>query len=166
VHIDVHTGLGPHGVDTLMLKTMGGEQGAERAKAIEIFGDPKKAGSGRGEKFIISGEEGVSDASTGYEETVGFTAGYLDLLGYEDAHTYTQEFGTVPTVFVFRAMIREHAAYINTPFDSWEREYASHRLRSVFYPQDNDWMASIQARGLTAMKQALTYLSAQAQAQA
>jgi hypothetical protein len=90
--IDVHTGLGPSGRDTMLA-----EGGAETVSLVrEVFGQPNQPGG-----YIAGDLEDDENAAAGYEDTKGFSASLLTAMvqagcaGWRRAHGVTQEFGTV-----------------------------------------------------------------------
>ena len=121
--LDVHSGLGPVGVDTLMppLSSSGGAvDDATNAAAVEaIFGSP--AGTDvLGQDFLLGANPAASsgaDASSGYELTRGSTENYLLHLagagGWARALQVTQEFGTLPGPLVLRGMVIERAEWLH-----------------------------------------------------
>ena len=133
IMLDVHTGLGPSGVDTLIPPLMGGVAGhAANAAAIQrIFGGevaPSAAGGAshvRGVDFLIDvadpSQAAEGAASSGYELTRGSTEGYLERLGdagqgagvgWARALHVTQEFGTLAGPLVLRGMAIERVEWL------------------------------------------------------
>lgn len=102
--VDVHTGLGPSGIDTLITKSEEDGENAQKwfadAPTIDVL-EAKTAG----------------DVAAGYDLTEGFMNHlYVDRFpnNAEQGHhafIITQEFGTVPGFFVARAMILENQAF-------------------------------------------------------
>lgn len=140
VVIDVHSGLGPQGVDTFMATTQ--EEGDEAKlvwpnATIEI--------------------DGVGDGATsGYELVMGSVDVGLMLPKSKVLHL-TEEFGTVAGIFVARGVILENAAF-HYARGSHVHEITKTWLRDVFYPQNMVFKANVLSRGTTAMKQAVAYL--------
>lgn len=144
--IDVHTGLGPQGVDTLLLE---GETAHKKVRAA--FDRPGL------EKWRIEDTISNTDADAtgggGYTDTVGYTKHVGELLFADnpDVLCFSQEFGTVPGVFVLRAMRREHAAYhYGSPA---EKAAAAEECRSVFYVRKKSWKKNIVTRGFEVFEQ-------------
>jgi Protein of unknown function (DUF2817) len=173
--VDAHTGLGPKGVDTLLV-TAGRTSviWPERDMATELLtwypnsisplgpaaqtgADSKSKEAGKG---VVQGYEAVSGLATEYFETL-FTAANKPLL-------VMQEFGTVPTVVVGHALTAEnymYRKYVTSTTDvgsasasdfvnRWQ--YFTHRTtRAVFDPDDNDYRFGVVARGLRLLSQAI-----------
>ncbi|TMW55109.1 hypothetical protein Poli38472_013871 [Pythium oligandrum] len=141
--IDVHTGLGPSGYDTLLLKT---SKGLERARGI--FQDRQPITS-------VDDEDSVT---SGYDTAVGFLCSGLELHLPRSVKTVclAQEFGTVPGFVVLRALIHENAMYHHAP--TRRLPYAE-RLRDAFYLHTSvDWKTSVLTRGITVWQQLYTYV--------
>lgn len=137
--IDVHSGLGPEGVDTLMVSS---EQELERAKLV----------------FANSTIEAPGDKAgpnSGYDLTRG-GVDYQPMLG-DHTIAVTEEFGTIPGVFVARAIILENSAchlakgsYIHKVTQDW--------MRDAFYPQKLAFKKSVLKRGGELFESAWKYL--------
>ncbi|CUF83679.1 Hypothetical protein, putative, partial [Bodo saltans] len=141
VVIDVHSGLGPEGVDTFMVDS---EARADEARAV--FADPKAFAM----DYPSSKNGG---ASAGY-----LARGMLNLspiLGKNTIYV-TEEFGTVPGVFVARALILENAAFQHAK-GSYIHRVTQDWLRDAFYPQKISFKKSILKRGRAAFDAAWNY---------
>lgn len=141
VVVDVHSGLGPEGVDTLMVSNQ-----EELSRAQEVF-DPAA--------FKLEAPDVSSGANAGYDLATGMVS-YAPILG---SHTIevTEEFGTIPGIFVARAIIMENSAF------QLARGSAIHKvtqdwLRDAFYPQKMSFKKSVLARGNKLFETAWTYL--------
>jgi Protein of unknown function (DUF2817) len=173
--VDAHTGLGPKGVDTLLV-TAGRTSviWPERDMATELLtwfpnsisplgpaaqtdADSKSTEAGKG---VVQGYETVSGLATEYFETL-FTAANKPLL-------VMQEFGTVPTVEVGHALSAEnymYRKYVTSTTDvgsasasdfvnRWQ--YWTHRTtRPAFDPNDDDYRFGVVARGVRLLSQAI-----------
>lgn len=136
--IDVHTGLGPPGVDTLLLNA-----GAESSQAKKIF---------TGGNVAISGEE-ADPAARGYDGVAGLLCSGMSWMLPKDIKTMcvTQEFGTAPGLVVMRALIEENAMFHYAP--SRRLPYAQ-KLRDAFYlHRSYQWKSDIIKRGLRVFDQ-------------
>jgi len=156
--VDVHTGLGPSGVDTLLL-----DPKSDYEKEEKWFPDAPMQGF----DSSSSSSNSNSDVSEGYELTRGLVNQFYEKLSTtESEHTssslpnntlppliLTQEFGTVPGVLVARAMILENMAFHYAPQDQprWA-EYT----RDAFYVRTEDWRRSVLTRGLIVFDQAIS----------
>jgi len=108
--IDVHTGLGPQGIDTMM------SEGDPEASALvqQVFGEANQPGG-----YIMGDSNDDDNASAGYEDTKGFSASLMISLvqqgcsGWRRAHGVTQEFGTVATspTTILRAAVAADASW-------------------------------------------------------
>jgi hypothetical protein len=137
--VDVHTGLGPAGVDTILLTPM-----CDTPVAEKIFADENAAG-------LVASTNAKGNAVTkGYENSGGYVAdGIVGLFPAEHRAkviTVGQEFGTVPFLFVTKALIEENAMYEHYPT---RRMPFAEKLRDVFYVHKSPfWKQQIVARGL------------------
>ena len=149
--IDVHTGLGPSGVDTLVY--FGAENAQREAQIQRVFpmeyrqGDQQEITGGRKESSKGAGE---GSAMAGYELTVGTTDDYCrewmaPHLGDEDRICVTQEFGTVPVIQVGKALMDENYAF-QYGSDFEKSEYGA-RLKACFFVQTTAWVRSVAHRG-------------------
>lgn len=103
--IDVHTGLGAPGIDTLL-------PGDNRHSAEET----STWFTGVDIQTASQDDEG-GDVAAGYELTRGMMESYYPKLFKEEANALlvTQEFGTRPGVLVARACILENQAFVHAP---------------------------------------------------
>lgn len=165
VLVDVHTGLGPTGVDTIFTNP---------PSALTHFPTEKNFGS-----YIVEGSEKESltggihaalnakrmkedDAMSGYDLTVGqTTSGFCDTylsqgLDKEKVVCLLQEFGTVSPVVVGRTMIAENYAHYYG--SDKEKELYKKRYRDCFYVDTESWRRSVLRRGLSIIRQAVVLL--------
>ncbi|GLD99937.1 hypothetical protein PINS_up008665 [Pythium insidiosum] len=143
--IDVHTGLGPAGFDTLMMKSGGLSLDVARS----IFRDRTP---------VISGDSS-DDAASGYENATGYLCTGLEwfLPAHVNTVCLTQEFGSVPGLFVLNAMIQENAMFHHAP--SRRLPYAE-QLRDVFYVhRSGKWKSDVVGRGLTVLDELDAHVS-------
>jgi len=158
--VDIHTGLGPCGVDVLMGDTR------NQAEFEPLF--PKVPGEFDGfetqdaelqsidAKIQFRCEQADSPsagknqgACAGYEYTVGSVDcdEWLNQFFRKDTGSVaavTQEFGTLPTIFVVRALIFENAGF---HYDRARRLRWQALLRDAFYVRTPDWKTRILRRG-------------------
>ena len=142
VVIDVHSGLGPEGVDTLLVPS-------------QVDKDGVKAIFGQDAKPEMAGEGAVS---SGYELTVG-GFDYRSIVGGEGKELveFCAEFGTVPSIVVARAMLMENAAY-HLARDSYIHLVTAEWVRDAFYPQKISTKKMYLARGTKAFDASWLYL--------
>ena len=140
--IDVHTGLGKSGMDSL------GSIDPENANEMEqIFGGEQGEFTDR--ITSMAGGTQADDALSGYGNAGGFLIdGLVAQIFPSVAKRYVmiQEFGTVPGVVVTKAMRAENTMY---HYDNENRHPVfSEALRDVFYLKNNPgWKTSIVSRG-------------------
>ena len=149
VLIDVHSGLGPSGMDTLMVSTK-----AERELTLRVF--PR-----HDEKFVEDESDKSGPVGGGaYANSGGYVAGYPDILfGNSEVHLgVTQEFGTVAPLEVVRAMVRENAAWNYARWTAVHREAAA-IARDVFYVPKAAWKQSCLEKGEALLEQGVEFLS-------
>lgn len=136
--IDVHTGLGPPGFDTLLLNA-----GADSKQGKTIFA---------GGNVAINGEED-DEAAKGYDGVAGLLCSGMSWFLPKDINTMclTQEFGTAPGLVVMKALIEENAMFHHAP--SRRLPYAQ-KLRDAFYlHRSYQWKSDIIERGLRVFDQ-------------
>ncbi|KAG3121362.1 hypothetical protein PI124_g5871 [Phytophthora idaei] len=150
--IDVHTGLGPAGVDTLMLGA-----GSDMTVARSVFTDPEYVNK------VVFVHDNKNPVSRGYDGVGGFTFdGVSKLLSSQtkgNALLFCQEFGTVPGVFILKAMIEENTMYHHGSSSASRLPYAQ-KLRDVFYlHQSSSWKSEVLRRGADVYDRLYAYLS-------
>eukprot|EP00551_Chaetoceros_affinis_P008625 CAMPEP_0203683332 /NCGR_PEP_ID=MMETSP0090-20130426/47468_1 /ASSEMBLY_ACC=CAM_ASM_001088 /TAXON_ID=426623 /ORGANISM="Chaetoceros affinis, Strain CCMP159" /LENGTH=430 /DNA_ID=CAMNT_0050552475 /DNA_START=430 /DNA_END=1719 /DNA_ORIENTATION=- len=146
--LDVHSGLGKSGFDTI------GLVGVRPEEASEIFGNSEDHlhFADYPEDHEASGEESSSDhdsdsdndndsALSGYDKVAGFVREGLKKQVFSSntkVYPVTQEFGTLPGILVFKAMRAENAMYQYDPKNRHPKY--SHALRDAFYFDKNpEW---------------------------
>lgn len=167
VLVDVHTGLGPEGVDTIFTNP----PSALKHFATEY--DYLSAALNTGKKGAVTGgiHSGLpskrmkeSDAMSGYDltighTTVGFCENFLTQgLSKDKVTCMLQEIGTVSAVTVGRAMIAENYAY--THGTDAEKALYSERYKQCFYVETLKWKRNVVRRGLRVVLQSLALLGA------
>ncbi|KPI87040.1 hypothetical protein ABL78_3905 [Leptomonas seymouri] len=141
IFIDVRTGLGRTGVDTFMVRDAHAE-----AKAKRVFTGSR----------VQNDNTASSGPSGAYELAVGII-NPVDVLG-TNALVVAEEFGTVPSLFVARAMVMENTAnrlcrgsYVHAVMQTW--------MRDALYPQEISYKRSTLKRGCAAFWQAFKHLT-------
>jgi hypothetical protein len=173
--IDVHTGLGPSGVDTLIPEfgTNDDNNSSSRNQweALHaIFGGDKDNNVNHnnniyGTDFLISAASPTEDtqgASSGYEYARGTTGRYLEHFNWNRSLFLTQEFGTYPSPIVLRGMVIERAEWL---FGSKNDNDAmgcngttargARAVTNVFYVKTPRWQRKVVQRGVRVVEQAL-----------
>jgi len=103
--LDEHTGLGPYGVDTLLI-------GPGKRGDIDVHKIFKVESSGAGK--IESLETGSGPVTAGYDLTIGTTGCYQNMFpNAVQSFTLTQEFGTVPMPIVGAIMTVDNLNWLN-----------------------------------------------------
>ena len=149
--IDVHTGLGPKGVDTLLVTDEAEMKACEKFVVIDAKVDPQT----RFECF--DGKcSGQSQAGDGYELTRGVTQTFFGeifpaAVARGDYVSATQEFGTLHSVFVGQALVLENQAYHNAKEEA--RAYWAQYTKDAFYVRTPEWRAKVVRRGTTLLDQ-------------
>lgn len=142
IFLDVHTGLGPYGVDTIMVSNTQDEERSKIVfKGIRVQNDK-------------SATEGPS---SGYNLAVGIIHPDQELAGPKTL-SVTEEFGTVHPIFVARSIILENAAqqhcngtYVHEVMRTW--------VRDAFYPQEIQYKRSTLTRGTEAFWHCVDHLT-------
>lgn len=141
--VDVHTGLGKSGQDTLL------------PDGNPIEGMWEKHFPGANVQFQGSDD---GDVASGYELAQGFAANLYERIFKKSrlALFFSQEFGTLPGIFVARAMVLENAAF---HFARKDQPYFSTFTRDAFYVRTHEWRQSILKRGMKIMLQSIAFSS-------
>lgn len=156
--LDLHTGLGVEGTDTLAL--LAREAGSfsdtlEKIHPSEIDGSFKA-----GNKVLGASSTKGGDAMDGYDLTMGTVDNFCKewihkkymVPGSPLPLCITQEFGTVPAIMVGKATVDENfAANHGSTID---KTIYGKRMRDVFFIKKRSWMRSIAHRGLTVFLEA------------
>ncbi|MGC6416993.1 MAG: DUF2817 domain-containing protein [Bradymonadia bacterium] len=128
--IDVHTGLGQSGEDTLLIDA-GQDDPAYQALAA-TFGERVAPWD--------------ADASVAYQINGGHPAGLTRALPQAQIDFITQEFGTIPAIRVLYALREENR------WHHWGSAHTSHkskaRLLNAFRPDSRIWREAVLRRGL------------------
>ena len=141
VVVDVHTGLGPFGVDTLLVHA--GDEGTDMfARMRETFGDRVSS---------MDPERGPAYRIKGASDTM-----YPRALPDADVFFVAQEFGTSNVVQVVRALRAENRwhHYGDGSLD----HPTKHNLLRTFVPEDASWRSRVLERGRVVTGQALGLL--------
>ena len=166
VVVDVHTGLGYSGVDTLAI------DGGSGHLASEIYPDSiiervDRSPDNEIDKGSSSNKD--HDAMSGYELMMGGVPQYFckTFLPFQDTTKLcvTQEFGTVAPFFVAQALIEENFAYhySNILGNAYSFEAGLH-LKNAFYREGSsivarDWQRNVVDRGLEVIQESLKALT-------
>jgi len=161
--IDVHTGLGPCGVDVLMGMPEDAAEMAQICPAVPGECGGFQAGFGRTTEETLAARCGSAGAagpvvesrgkvnqSAGYEFTVGVMGRdewtrELFMPSSGRTLTATQEFGTLSNVKVARALMLENVGFHH---DRGNHEYWRSFSRDAFYVRTRDWKRRILKRGV------------------
>ena len=146
--LDVHTGLGPKGVDTLMVDSI--EDFKLATKQFKITSDM------RTKVEPLDGSNSGSQAASGYDLTRGVNSHAMKHI-FSKATSFLgvcQEFGTLPGVLVARALILENMAY---QYDPVHQPYWSQYTRDAFYCRDEPWREAVLNRGTTIFFQSVKF---------
>eukprot|EP01063_Lacrimia_lanifica_P029612 TRINITY_DN455_c0_g2_i2.p1 TRINITY_DN455_c0_g2~~TRINITY_DN455_c0_g2_i2.p1 ORF type:complete len:423 (+),score=144.67 TRINITY_DN455_c0_g2_i2:66-1334(+) len=150
--VDVHTGLGPCGVDTLLhAEAAENVAGVEARFAIDAASAPHSKIEGLG---AANGQ-----AAAGYELMKGGTIAAFAYLFPQAGQLYqvTQEFGTLSGIFVARALILENMGY---HFDKPHHAYWAKYTRDAFYVRTPEWREAVRRRGEVVFRQAVDGVAA------
>lgn len=139
--VDVHTGLGKKGEDTILYGDI------DNAKSVVCQWFPGSECK----------SEQAGSVSAGYEGVQGFVMGWLlaRLLGQPVESNLSphlaiaQEFGTLPSVLVGNSLVLENAGR------QVGLEWGNRTTRRTFYPADAEWRAKVLENGLRLLDQAI-----------
>ena len=151
--MDIHTGLGPSGYDSIGIH---GAMGLEEAK--QLFGGPNNE---LDDRISFHGNASSNKALKGYDDVTGMIQdGLMECFSPLDAKVISliQEFGTVPGILVLKAMRAENNMYHHDP--THRSPKYTQDLRDVFYLKDNPkWKTNIVLRGKAVFYQLQSKLS-------
>lgn len=135
--VDVHTGLGPRGIDTLLVDA------AESA--------PSGLAAALGKPFT----DAAGDDPSAYVVRGSLAAGLRRALPRATLHAITQEFGTEPLLRVIAALRDENRWHLHGDgrIDHWSKR----RLRETLCPADIAWRRAVVQRGVAAATGALAW---------
>jgi len=136
--IDVHTGLGKWGQESLFLESSAGDE-AELATQLgrKVTSDPAQEGVA----FHIRG---------------GF-ANVFDVLQQQpEVCMITQEFGTYPSLYVLYALREENRLWHYG--DATVEHPVKVRLKKAFAPKSTKWRTHVVSRGVSLAKAAMRYM--------
>jgi hypothetical protein len=145
--INVHTGLGPSGQDTLLALKDSGISPEELADAFH--------GS-----HIPTVTQAASEVASGYDLVIGTAEHFFAPLQTKKSDwILTQEFGTMSTVFVGVSLILENMAHFHLP-NTEAMEWARWTTKRAFYKRTPKWRQQVLTRGLNVLNQAVARSSA------
>lgn len=142
VVIDVHSGLGPEGKDTLMIPWCTTKS---REEMEDIYGHDSY-------KIDMVGDKVVSTTSKGYDEVYGTVdEGYANLFSFANNVTaITQEFGTYSPLRVMMELILENQ------YKNYGGQYDNRKLYEIFSPMwKKEYLNEIERRGRRVFENAL-----------
>lgn len=140
--INVHTGLGPSGQDTLLTLKDSGISPEELAGAFN--------GSD-----IPSVTQSASEVASAYDLVIGTAEGLFAPLQTKNSDwILTQEFGTMPIAFVGVFLVLENMAHHYLP-EKEAMEWAILTTKPAFYKRTPKWRRQVLTRGLNVLNQAI-----------
>ena len=136
--IDVHTGLGKSGQESLFLRS--------DTVRTDVLAD-------RLGRELISD---ATDSGVGYYIRGGYADCFDVLPDGAEMHVLTQEFGTYPSVLVLHALREENRWHHYG--DGTTVHPAKQRLKEVFAPVSHDWRETVVGRGVSLALDASKYI--------
>ncbi|KAL3923644.1 MAG: hypothetical protein SGILL_001542 [Bacillariaceae sp.] len=168
IWIDVHTGLGPFGEDSVHYHQTMPSGRPLPATVPTTAADMKEQVFSMAHSVVGSmAEQETSEAFKGYDLSKGMLTEFLAESYNGTGLFLVQEFGTLPAILVGRALILDNMLYQQqdaikeqdaipaATFTAEDGSYRSPWLRDAFYPQSTLWRASIVKRGVALMTQAV-----------
>jgi len=139
--VNVHTGLGPQGQDTMMMASASGISPQDLSRVFPNSSIPSLIQS-------------ATDVTAGYDLAIGTAEDFFSpLFSKKSDWIVTQEFGTIPLPFVGIALILENMArqYL---LESQAMEWTT-LTRGAFYKRTPKWRKDVLVRGLRVLNQAI-----------
>jgi len=162
-HIDVHTGLGPKGYDTLLC------DGREEEEWIQHLGDhvdritnatgtayASKGGFPFGVNYLfanIDGDPGVFSFLNENPETAQHRKSST-----RSYNLITQEFGTFPPVNILK-ILREENMYYHKMKEDFKSHWSKDQFLDSFWIKEPEWEESVLSRGQWLINRAIEFLS-------
>ena len=143
--IDLHTGLGPSGYDTILVPD--DINSTDYQILISLFGD-----------HVAALDPGKS---VGYKITGDIHSGIIEKFPSIEWLCITQEFGTFGPTKVFKNLRAENRWTQNSNLKDQlkvMRHWSRKNLLKTFNPEDNNWQLKLVDRGITVFKTAQNYL--------
>lgn len=140
--IDIHTGLGPMGEDSLLVME---DRNSPTYIALKKFDDslPKEKRA-----FVVSASDATDGAGSGYDETYGTVPesfGKLFVNAKDDSIVLTQEFGTYQGVYVAFSMMYDNQAW---HYARENRILAATMAKDAFNPNRRSFQTRVIQRGM------------------
>ena len=149
--VDVHTGLGPSGLDTLLFVD---PDSKKKANAQQNDVASHFRGAPGGIQNLAEGDS-AGDVAAGYELTAGTLMHFYPHTCFprsSDVLVLGQEFGTLPGFLVARAVILENQAF---NYAKARQPFFATFIRDAFYVRTPQWKRSVLERGLAVLAQAV-----------
>jgi len=185
IWIDVHTGLGPFGKDSVLRHAHSKQPKKEEGEKCDLELDDYLT-TAYSVTSSVAGGQSTAQAFKGYDLSKGMLMEFLgdkyqkivalsNNSGRDDNEGDTtkssdkeaiflvQEFGTLPTILVGRALILDNMLYQYQKSRHQTKErfvYKSPYLGYAFYPQSTEWRRSLVQRGVAIVLQAMEYSAA------
>lgn len=156
IWIDVHTGLGPSGKDSMHYSPKYPSNGEPASFPLSAEGLEDQLFSTCYSATPMDVDDPNSKAFAGYGLNKGSLSTYFAERFDRTGLFVTQEFGTLPGILVARGMILDnmlYQQYLRQGKDLYS--YRSPFLKYVFYPQSTSWRSSVIRRGVAMMLQAI-----------
>jgi hypothetical protein len=136
--IDVHTGLGDYGRQSLFLRS-----DTDAKKLSELLG------------LTLTTDSREADVM-GYEHEGGHSSIYRQLLPEANTVCITEEFGTYKGRRLLRALRAEnqHHHYGDDRLDHWSKR----KLKAMFCPEDEQWRTLVVTQGTDLIQRAMKLL--------
>jgi len=144
--LDFHTGLGKFGAAKVILNTPELTPEYKRAKAIW------------GENIVETTADGES-VSAHFDTTLKLAI--PKLLPNTEVTAVSLEFGTFPTMEVFKALRAENWLHHHADATCTKMDIIKNNLLQAFYPNSIAWKNSVWRQGKKTVEQALKYLSSE-----
>lgn len=138
--IDVHTGLGRRGRQTLFLEMRGGKS------------QPRRLGEALGLPLVVVDTK----MRGGYANRGGYACALLRWLAPRHVDVVTQEFGTLSAIRVLHAMREENRSHFHGLGDPGHE--SKHRLMEVFCPSSAGWRQKVLEQGVGFVARAAAYV--------
>ena len=142
IHIDIHTGLGPRGKQTLIYTTDPSKPAF--TMACECYGK---------NSILVPGNELTPNVNGPLSASFNKYRDNMQVIGV------APEFGTVPLTEMLDTLIDENSAWYADSGNPADRKGIIDRMRHCFCPDDTDWAARVWAQFSECLKLSAGYLA-------
>lgn len=141
IHIDIHTGLGPYGKQTLIYTRDTSKPAFQMA--CECFGR---------DNLLVPGNELIPNVNGPLASSFNSFKDSIHVIGV------APEFGTVPLQHMLSTLIDENLSWNEGHRTTGERKEIINRMRHYFFPDDTGWADDVWTQFKECLEKSIDYL--------